>query len=345
MHPNFFFTDWEGPWVITDFAYEAAVLFLNNPEFFERLSQYDDYLSYVEKREGYEAGDTLKLLAPFLVAADVTSRELETISLKLASFTPDAKLAMKLLPYRAVVISTAYKQFLEKTAEMMEVDCDLWGTDFKAYEVREDEKKMVLKAVDAIASLPKINVKPSMRKSELDESSKKSIRWLDKFFWEELAKTSFEEVLKEMNPIGGRRKQKIVQRYAEEHGIGELIAIGDSISDYVMLEWVRERGIAISFNGNEFAIEHANVAIVSNTAFSEAAMVDLFMRKGTDEVERCAKNFEPRWLKDKVNPEIVQGLLNSDVRVYWLEDIDRKAVFEESMRMRRMLRGEAGKLG
>lgn len=350
MSSNFFFTDWEGPWAVTDFAYEAAIAFLNSHEFFERLSQYDDYLAYVVKKEDYEAGDTLKLLAPFLVAANVTSRDLEELSSKVASFVPDAKGAMAALkPYNAVVISTAYKQFLEVAARMIGVNGDLWGTEFipESYDVGEDEKGKVLKAVGVIASLPEIEVKPGMSIDDLDEDSRESVEWLDRFFWNELMKTSFRKVLEEVNAIGGGRKQKIVQSYVERHNIEEIIAIGDSISDHAMLQWVRDKGgIAVSFNGNEFAIKHANVAVISNTAFAEAAVVDLFMKEGVEGVIKFAKNFEKQSLKDsKINPEIVQRLLSSEVKIYWLEDVDVNAVLEESKKMRRLLRGEAGKLG
>jgi len=92
-----FFTDWEGPWVLTDFAYEIAIAFFNNHEFFERLSQYDDYLVLVEKKEGYEAGDTLKLLAPFIVASGVSSEELKDLAEKVVTYTPDAEDSMSYL--------------------------------------------------------------------------------------------------------------------------------------------------------------------------------------------------------------------------------------------------------
>ena len=60
-----FFTDWEGPWVLTDFALELSMAVFNNERFFSKLSLCEDDLAYGVKREGYEAGYTLKLRAPF----------------------------------------------------------------------------------------------------------------------------------------------------------------------------------------------------------------------------------------------------------------------------------------
>jgi predicted HAD superfamily phosphohydrolase len=335
----FFFTDWEGPWVTTDFAYEATIAFFNNHEFFERLSQYDDYLSYIEKRRGYEAGDTLRLLAPFFVATSATSRELEELS-KFASFVPDAREAMLMLmpSSKPVVVSTAYMQFL-KSAEMIGVR-EIHGTEFRIddYRVEEEEKKKILRAVDTIASLPEIAIKPGMKKEDVDENSRKSIEWLNGFFYE-LMKTPFGRIVKEVNAVGGERKKRIVQGYVERYEIEEPIAIGDSISDHAMLEWVKKRGIAIAFNGNEFAIKHANLAVVSNTAFGEAVTIKVFMESGSEGVRRLARDF------CNLKPELARLLQNSDVKIYWLEDVDVNAVIEESIRMRKRLRGEAGKLG
>ncbi len=159
---DIFFTDWEGPWITTDFAYEAALAFLNNYEFFRRLSQYDDYLAYVVKKEDYEAGDTLRLLAPFLVAAEVTKEELYRLSEKIATFVPDALEAMNWLlkRYTPVVISTSYSIYLEKTAGMLGISEHLHGTPFdpERYSMDREERKWLLEQVDVIASLSLIHI-------------------------------------------------------------------------------------------------------------------------------------------------------------------------------------------
>src|SRR5665647_2758342 len=49
-------------------------------EFFARLSKYDDFLADVVRRPGYNAGDTLRLLPPFLKAFEVTDDGVEAFS-------------------------------------------------------------------------------------------------------------------------------------------------------------------------------------------------------------------------------------------------------------------------
>ncbi len=64
-----FVTDCEGPVSLNDNAYEAAAAFIpDGDRFFRKVSEFDDILADEIKRPGYNAGDTLKLIVPFLVA-------------------------------------------------------------------------------------------------------------------------------------------------------------------------------------------------------------------------------------------------------------------------------------
>ncbi|RLI80493.1 hypothetical protein DRP05_00540 [Archaeoglobales archaeon] len=323
-----FFTDWEGPWILTDFAYELAVSIFNNGTFFEKLSRYDDYLAYEVKKEGYEAGDTLKLLAPFLVAAKVSNKEVEKIAELVARFVPDSSKAMKFLQqkYKPVVISTSYIHYLSKTAELIGVKGYLHGTeiDFEKYELDERERMEILNAIDKITSL----------------SGEELINFLDEFFWVELRKKRVGKILDEIKAVGGERKKEIVKRYVEEFSVDRIIAIGDSISDYKMLDWVRKQGgLAVSFNGNEYALKYSNIAIVSDSAISEALVVDLFIRSGYEKLKEIEKEL------DNYSVEIKKLFLNSNTKIYHLDEIDYKEILDKSLNMRRRLRGRVGELG
>ena len=309
------FTDWEGPWVLTDFAYECAVAFFNSHEFFERLSQYDDYLVLVEKRKDYEAGDTLRLLAVFLVANEVSSEELRNLAEKVLKLTPDAEIAIKKLKETPVVISTSYEQFLEVSAKYLGVEKHIYCTKFKPenYRLNSDEKEAILEAVEVIANLPEITIPP-------DERAKDAINWLNDFFWNRLQKTGAKRILDEVKAIGGKRKLEVVLKY----GVEKPIVIGDSISDKDMLAYAKENGIAIAFNGNEFALSNSTLAIIAESALGEV-----------DVVNRCLEN-DLNWIKDIAN--VTGG------KVYRLDRANFEDVLKESKAMRAKLRGLAGYL-
>ena len=312
-----FFTDWEGPWILNDIAYELCVALFNNGEFFERLSQYDDYLMLKRKSS---AGNTLKLIAPFLVAADLKRREIIKISEDLARFVPQAKEAMGYLceKYEAVVISTSYEDYLKTTAKMIGVRGFLHGTYFdpEKYEIDERWKRWLISKVDEIASLPEIDPK---------SPDERSVKYLDDLF-KEIEKSPFKKVLEDVRVVNASEKKRIVESYGEKR----IVAIGDSISDVEMLKYARERGLAIAFNGNEYAVREANVVIVSETAFSEALVVDLYLSGGF----KAVKNFE------KSEHELLEKIKNTEIYFEVNDD-----VIERSEKMRRRLRGKVGELG
>jgi len=269
--------------------------FFNNERFFRNLSDYDDYLFYVAKKEGYEV--------PFLSAVGVREETIDRL-IDSAVFVPEAKIAsVRILKYfNPVVISTTYLRFVEKTAKRIgfstvhasEVDFSL--------ELNESTREELLKSVEIIASL---------RGDEL-------YRFLDELmskFWDRLAM---------LKVIGAKEKAEILELYEPENPI----VIGDSITDCKMFKKAKELGgIAIAFNGNKYALEEADVAIVSNSAMSTAIVAETL-------------------LKGEMN----LGLLKSrdyprGTRVYIMSEADFDKVLERSMRMRVKLRGLAGSLG
>ncbi len=322
-----FFTDWEGPWVLTDFAYEVAIAFFNNHEFFERLSQYDDYLVLIEKRRGYEAGDTLRLLAPFIVALGISSDELKDLAERVLAYTPDAEESIGYLLKKGiepVVISTAYEHFLEVSAKPLGIR-RIHATAFKPekYRLPKDERDYILEAVEVIASLPEIDIPPNDR-------SKSSVEWLNDFFWNKLAKMEAGRILDEVRAVGGQRKLEVVRSY----GIPNPVVIGDSISDHAMLSWAKESGLAVSFNGNEFAVRNSNLAVISETTFAEAYIVEAYLSGGVEGVRKSVRREFDSDIADKLK----------GTEFYWIDESNVEEVVSKSKAMRRRLRGLAGAL-
>ena len=301
-------TDWEGPWVLNDFAYEVCSE-LFSPRFFEVLSSYDDYLAYEVKKENYNPGDTLRLIAPFLVAKGVTSEWLREFSSPI--YVRDASPAAKILGlfgFRVVVASTAYKQFLDVSCRNLGFS-DYYGTDFQPekYEMSGEEREFLLSSVEKIEKL-----------------TEDKFDWLDRFFWEELsAYDCSRRIMNDVRVMGGERKAEVAR--------GCDVAIGDSISDMQMLESLKDR-LSIAFNGNRFAIESANLAVVSRSALATLIPILVYAEMGVEGVRELSG----------MEVESVEA------RYYWLPDMSDEEVREvisASESMRRSVRGDAGKLG
>jgi energy-converting hydrogenase A subunit R len=70
-----FITDCEGPISKNDNAYELTEkLVPEGGTLFEIISIYDDIQAEIVKRPNYKAGDTLRLIVPFLRACGATNK-------------------------------------------------------------------------------------------------------------------------------------------------------------------------------------------------------------------------------------------------------------------------------
>ena len=108
---RFFISDCEGPISKNDNAYELAASFVHGgAHLFSLISKYDDVLADVVKKHGYKAGDTLRLILPFLKAYGATDKKIRDFSATNVLLVPGAKdtliFVRKLMP--SFIVSTSY---------------------------------------------------------------------------------------------------------------------------------------------------------------------------------------------------------------------------------------------
>ncbi|UCC93967.1 MAG: hypothetical protein JSW25_04700, partial [Thermoplasmata archaeon] len=155
---------------------------------------------------------------------------------------------------------------------------------------------------------------------------------LDEVFWGLLPELSVYSIVEEVRPVGGPEKAASIGRAArhEEVGMDQVIYVGDSITDVDAFRTVRrEGGLAVSFNGNRWAVEEADLAIVSPRAEPVLPLAKAFLSGGRSAVKGID------WA------EGFPGAMAS-----WLENGDIEEVVEASERVRKEVRGEEiGRLG
>lgn len=363
-------SDWEGPWVIADHAFEIIKRGVPNGEkLFARLSEYDDYLAYIQKREDYEPGDTLSLIVPFLVAYGLTSDFLVDVAGDNANFLPGSKEAINVLKrfkYPLRIVSTSYCQYVHYTAGIVgippqHIRCTLLAIDRYFRRVKERDKTYIKKKVESIVNQPILGISASSKKEDLSSEAVQAINDLDRFFWKELPETSFKEVMDEVRPLGGRRKLDALKEFLQKEraNLRACVTVGDSITDWVMLrEAKNEGGLAVSFNGNDYAVSNANLAIISYTPMIMPLIVDLFSRNGISAIEAIANSWSPMALRDSVR----KGRINSSIfeefarfvgpeknnfpSVVWITKDNLSKTIRESKEFRKLVRGVAiGSLG
>jgi energy-converting hydrogenase A subunit R len=273
--------DLEGPLSPQDNAYEVMGLFKNGHRIFETISRYDDLLA-LEGRENYEAGDTLMLIAPFLVYHTITEDDIKQVSKKamLVDGARDLITHLKKNGFMPYIISTSYEQHAHNIGWQLGVDfenisCTKFPLDRYIMDLGEEDSEFLARAEEDILEMyPPINdMKVKMR--------------LDKFFFSELPASPFGKIMDKMSVVGGARKVTAAKNIAELHGMGlkDLAVIGDSITDFKMLKAVHEAGgLAAAFNGNQYAIPYATVGCATTNMMDMYDILKTWMAGGRDAV-------------------------------------------------------------
>lgn len=328
---NFICFDLEGPLSPQDNAYELMKLFPNGDRIFEVISRYDDLLT-LEEREGYEPGDTLALIVPFLVLHNISEDNIATLASK-ASLTSGAAKLISLLElegWKVFCITTTYQQYATHLTQKLGIYAhNVASTPFPLDKVRitlcnEDSALLQQTEQDILTMSPV---------SDDDRIKRK----LDCFFWEKLPATNLGMAIKEIKPVGGRRKVAALNEFADTYSqpLSNWVVVGDSITDFRILQAVeKEGGLAIAFNANEYALPYATMGLASTFISDLSEVLEVWQkdkRKGTEKIVKK---------KEKIGGAGDKGYF------HWLsgrENIDE--VIKIHKRIRRLVREEAGKLG
>jgi len=160
---------------------------------------------------------------------------------------------------------------------------------------------------------------------------------LDDFYWQKLLVTEIGNAIKEVKPVGGRRKVAALNKFAETHNqpLSQWVVVGDSITDFRMLQAVDEAGgLAISFNANEYALPYSTMSLASTSIADLKEILQAWEKSQRKGVEIMVKE------KEKASGKGDRGYF------HWLsgrENMDE--VIKIHKRIRRLVREEAGKLG
>ena len=75
-----------------------------------------------------------------------------------------------------------------------------------------------------------------------------------------------------------------------------------------MLKEIRDAGgLAVAFNGNEYAIENANVAVVSGNCMVSAVLAQLYDRDGLDRIRYVTA----KWKLGTLMQQTAEGFLKN----------------------------------
>ncbi len=320
--------DLEGPLAPQDNAYELMKLMPHGDEIFQVISRYDDLLT-LEGRYDYEPGDTLALITPFLARHGIQEKQITAMGQE-AKLTPGASELISRLKSRGwqiFCISTSYEQYASAVTHRLgisreNVACTSFPLDQICQLLSRDDYTLLEQAEQEFITLG-------------DDAQIKQT--LDIFYWQQLPRTNSGKIITKVKPRGGRRKVDALEQFATSAGkpLSSWIAVGDSITDFKMLQTVdKAGGLSIAFNANEYALPYSTMGLASTS------LDDLWIA-----LEAWEKG--KRWAVElKVKEKEETGGKGNREHFHWLaetEDIARP--LEIHRRIRRLVRQGAARLG
>ena len=275
MFEKSFITDCEGPLTLNDNAFEIAAKFIENGgELFKILSLYDDYLVDIVKKEGYKAGNTLKLILPFFAVENLTNDILIDFSKNHIYAVSDSKFLLKYLKeaMNTYIVSTSYGQYIKAVSDYMEVSFQntfYTNVDIDSLQLNDEEIQKIMEFKGLILNNPE------------------DYELFDDIFFNQISKMGIYDEIRKIEVVGGLGKKLAIDEIIERDSIdvNEILYIGDSITDVEPLEFARKNnGISISFNGNEYPLKVAEIAIVSPNAVTTAVIANIYADNDKEKV-------------------------------------------------------------
>ncbi len=354
--------DLEGPLSPQDNAYEVMKLMGDDgARIFEVISRYDDVLS-LQGRAGYEPGDTLALIVPFLLVHDITEADIRRVSAR-AKIVDGATTLFRQLQtdgWSIYIISTSYEQHAHQIGQQLGVPTDhILCTQLDL----ENRRSALPDAAFTLLKTAQDEILELYSDLESEETDRLTRR-LDELFFQQLPALGFD--IFSTRVVGGERKAEAVRKIAADAGIAirDIIAVGDSITDYKMLNEVASRGgIAVVFNGNEYAVPYANIGLASVDIRFLSLICEAFTQNGADAVLELVTSWEQNRERFANDPALIpEAVVTAEIRAFLAthagdltfpyfhnlrraDDRKRADITAIHKRFRMQVREDAGKLG
>ncbi len=342
MFEKSFITDCEGPLTLNDNAFEMAAHFIEDGgELFKILSLYDDYLADVVKKENYKAGNTLKLILPFFVCVNLKNNDLVEFSKNNIYAVNDSKFLLEYLKkaMNTYIVSTSYGQYIEAVSNYMEVPFEntfYTDVDVDVLNLTDDEIKKIDEFKELILNNPD------------------DYELFDDIFFSQIPKMGIYEKIKQINVVGGEGKKLAIDEIIARDNIdvNNLLYIGDSITDVEPLAFARANdGISISFNGNEYPLKVAEIAIVSPNAVPTALIANIYAENDKDtvlefikeynDVDDYGKLFEKYGVDLEIKDRFIEVFEGNEYPIIQIiDDNDFDEILKVSKYMRNNIRGQ-----
>ena len=355
-----FVSDCEGPISKNDNAFELAENFIpNGDKFFTNISLYDDVLADVLGKPGYSAGSTLKLILPFFKAYGVTDSQMEEFSAKNIILIANSQSTLRYIQTIAdtFIVSTSYEHYIKalcKTIDFPYKNTYCTKVTLDKIAISPKEKERLREIAQEIATMRLIDIPPDAKTIEdFSHNDQATIQRLDEIFWSEIPKMFVGKFLVDVVTVGGEQKAQAIRDIVKRLGISltDVMYVGDSITDVEAFKIVNENGgLAVSFNGNSYAVRNAAIAVISENSIPVCKIAEVFLENGQERtLAHFSKRFHEVWDEKPMlffSPKSARGVTIDFPKVQIVTAENMESLIKESSAFRKKVRGVAvGRLG
>ena len=177
------------------------------------------------------------------------------------------------------IVSTSYGQYIEAVSDYLEVPFEntfYTNVDIDSLHLNDEEIQKIVEFKDMILNNPK------------------DYELFDDIFFNQISQMGIYDEISKIEVVGGQGKKLAIDEIIERDDIDVkgMLYIGDSITDVEPLEFARKNnGISISFNGNEYPLKVAEIAIVSPSAVATAVVANVYAENDKNKVLEFIKDY------------------------------------------------------
>ena len=221
-----FVTDCEGPITKNDIAFElCSGLIENGEKLYNVLSQYDDILANIFKKDGYKSGDKTRLMLPFLKAYGATDTGLVEYCRNHVQLVAGADKTMRYVQeiMSPFLVSSSYEHYVSAV-------CDLVGFPFEnafctkvsldAVRMDNWESDTLKQMAQDMVKMPVIEVSRTARSvRDLPQDARRTVQRLDQIFWNEMTDMQSHQLMMDTQTIGDEEKASSVVEVCKKMGV------------------------------------------------------------------------------------------------------------------------------
>ncbi len=354
-----FVSDCEGPISKNDNAYELAEKFIpHGGSFFSVVSKYDDVLADLTRKDGYTAGSTLKLILPFFKAYGVTDQMIEEFSAQNIVLIADSQRTLKHVSSLtdAFIVSTSYEHYIRALCKAIDFPFEntyCTRVCLNKFTITAKEKDQLQQLAQEIGGMRQIDIPANAKGTEdLSECDQTLLQRLDEIFWTIISNMEAGKLITEVTTIGGEGKAESIRDAVkrQDADLDGVMYVGDSITDVEAFKLAHENGgLAVSFNGNSYAVKNADIAVISESSLPVSFIADCFIKSGREAtLDAFSQQFHMTWDESPMYPLVKKPptLLRAVPKVQIVTPENMDSIIKESSDFRKKVRGVAiGRLG